>query len=210
MSDDIWFEGPEYFLAAALVAVAVLAGTLYVVQNPAAPWQLEAAYSGVFSAAAGEVSENTTLRLPVEDAAYLNRAYEELNTREGDGVGEQAYCLSLVGNRLSVQQAGTLTASEDKVSFSPANCRLPNGVVGYLHFHPKYGDPVLSGPDTAVDERFNDKRTLLDSDVRLSCVQAGLVPEKDGAEPAALKCYLPPESGYVGDTFPEVPVNVIK
>lgn len=209
MVDDIWFEGPEYLLAVALVGVAVLAGTIYVVQNPASPWQAEAAYSAVFSAAATDVTANTTLMLPVEDAQYLNRQYKELNQKQGDGVGEQGYCVSLVGNRLSVQQAGTLAASEDKVSFTTANCKFPNGVVGLLHFHPPYSEPELSGPETAVDERFNDKRTLVASEFRLSCVMAGLIPDEPGKQPAALQCYLPPESGYVGDTFPAVPVEIV-
>lgn len=208
MADDIWFEGPEYLLAAAVVGVAVLAGGLYIVNNPAAPWQLEAAASSAFSAAGTtQVSANMTLHLPVHDVQYLNRQYKELNRKQHDGVGEQAYCLSLVGNRLSVQQAGTLKASEDKITYTLSNCVKP---VATLHFHPPYGDPVLSGPDTAVNGRFNDKRALLDSSGLLfSCVMAGLIREEPGANPAALKCYLPPESGYIGDTFPEVPVEVV-
>lgn len=207
MADDIWFEGPEYLLAAALVGFAVLGTLVYVQMNPAAPWQFEAAYSSVFSMAdSNEVTANTTLELPVEDAKYLNRAYTDLNVQRGDGVGEQGYCLSLVGNRLSVQQAGTVEASEERVVFRTANCLDPQAI---LHFHPQWSEPVLSGPDTSVDEEFNDKRALLESDFQFSCVMAGPIPEEPGKEPAALQCYLPPESGYIGDTFPAVPVEIV-
>lgn len=207
MPDDIWFEGPEYLLAAALVGVAVLAGTVYIVNNPAAPWQLEAAYGSVFSAAgAAKVTANTTLQLPVEDAQYLNRAYKDLNQVQNDGVGEQAYCLSLVGDRLSVQQAGTIEASESKVKYTLSNCIEP---VASLHYHPPGSEPVLSGPDTAVNEEFNDKRALLDSGLQFSCVQSGVTTTESGQRTAALRCYLPPESGYVGDTFPEIPVEIV-
>ena len=212
MPDDFWLEPAELVWIPILAVFGASILLLYVWANPAAPWQAEAVVSTAFSVAgSGQVTANTTLVLPVEDAAYLNRAYRDLNTRTGDSVGEQGYCIDVVNGRMSVQQAGTLKASESSVTFTTANCFLgsvSDSPKGILHFHPLGSDPELSGPDTSVHPEMNDKSTLLSSGFVFSCVQAGIIPEEPGADPAALKCYMKPASGDIDDVFPEVPVVI--
>lgn len=191
-----------------LVVAGLVAGGsfLYVQQNPAAPWQLEAAVSNLFSTAT-TVNESTTLTLPQEDAEYLNRAYRDLNMREGDRVGEQAYCIDLIENRMSVQQAGTLEAREDRVRFTLDNCLFEPDAVA--HFHPLGSDPVLSGPDTAVNGESNDKDTFLQMEnIQISCVQAGAMTTEPGERTQAFRCYRKPATGDIDDPFPEVPVVI--
>lgn len=205
---DSWRELRFIVVVLALTAFLVFTGTMfYVQQNPGAPWQLEAMYSSTFSLA-GEtpVTAETTLTLPQADAQYLNRVYQELNTRPNDRVGEQGYCLDVVNGRLSVQQAGTIEARESRVVFTTANCLgTPDGTA---HFHPPSSRPVLSGPTTAVHAEFNDKRALLESDQQFSCVQAGLMTTTPGERTRAFRCYVKPSSGQIQEEFPEIRVEV--
>ncbi|QLG61980.1 hypothetical protein [Halorarum salinum] len=197
-------------VALALTATFVFAGAMvYVQQNPGAPWQLEAMYSSAFSLAGDQaITADTPLELPQEDAQYLNRVYRELNTRSGDEVGEQGYCLDVVNGRLSVQQAGTIEAREDRVTYTTANCLFRGSIAGTAHFHPPSSRPVLSGPSTSAHPDFNDKLALLESSHRFSCVQAGLMTTTPGDQTRAFRCYLKPASGEITDEFPEIRVEV--
>lgn len=196
--------------AALLVIAAVVFGAmLYVQANPGAPWQLEAVYSSAFSVADEPVTAEETLELPQSEAEYLNRVYRDLNAGRTERVGEQAYCIDLVDRRMSVQQAGTIEASEHQVRFTTANCLFSSQSRGLLHFHPPQSRPVLSGPDTAVNGDSNDKESFLASSFEVSCVQAGLMTEDVGDRTRALRCYVKPASGDIDDEFPEVPVEIV-
>ncbi|WP_207587113.1 hypothetical protein [Halomontanus rarus] len=179
----------------------VAGGFAYVQSNPGAPWQLEAAYSSVFSVTGeNQLTENTTLRLSQTDASYVNRIYREL-----DGYTETGYCIHLIGDEMRVTKAATLEATESTLKLSTANCYVIDGT---LHTHPPNSRPVLSGPETSVSEVFNDKQSLLVSSYRLSCVQAGLVTTTAGERTQALRCYTVPESDDIGDEFPEISVRI--
>ncbi|MFB6209565.1 MAG: hypothetical protein ABEJ56_05540 [Candidatus Nanohaloarchaea archaeon] len=193
-----------------VAGVAVFAGSMmYVQENPGAPWQFEALYSStVGELSAASTASEDGLVLSQNDAKYLNRIYTELNTGSGDRVGETGFCIDKIGDRISVQKAGTLKSSESSTTFTTANC--VGTVDGTLHFHPPSSEAVLSGPETSVSEQFNDKRSFLESSFELSCVMAAPIQKDKGSSLSNLRCFQKPADANIGSVFPEVEVNVAR
>ena len=186
-----------------MAGVVLFAGGLYwASQDPGAWWQLEALYSNSLDelsvASSGDSEPRDVLYLSQNDAEYLNRVYGELNTDLGDGVGEQGYCIDLVGGRMSVQQAGTIKSDEGSVTFRLSNCY--GQVDGTIHFHP---------PDSVPELSETDEKTLVNSYYEYSCVQASVMSTDIGHRTRALKCYRQPASGGLGSEFSEVAVEIV-
>ena len=146
-------------------------------------------FDGALSVASGSDGDGPydTLYLPVSDADRLNTDYGDLNTAEGDRVGEQGYCLAVgSGGRISkVQQAGTVKADEESVTFTLANCQPIIDVDGTVHFHPS-GNLKLSE---------QDRMTLRNSPYTYSCVQGGLVSTASGTGAGEIMCYRFSDAG---------------
>lgn len=175
-------------------------GMQWAVDDPSVWYTVQSAYmttvGGLSVVGGGSPGDVDQIRISRSTAERLNTVYRDLNTRTGDGVGEQAYCIKLDNGVMRVQQAGTIRADEDSVTYSISNC----GVIdGSLHFHPPDSVPRLS--DT-------DKETLVSSPYPISCVQSGLMSTVPGTTTGQLKCYRKPASGDVDDEFPEIPVIV--
>lgn len=214
MSDrDVWPDNWKEAVAVPLLIGFVLFGTLQLVQsNPALPWTIDNA-GGFLSAASTTSGEVDEYSVPQGEVEYVNRIYRELNTGEGDGVGETGFCVVRNGESLSFVKAGTIEASESSLVFTTANCRamfLTGEIVGTLHFHPPNSRPVLSGPDTAVNPDMNDKKSFLDSSFELSCVQAGLSSTSPGSVLDRLRCFQKPGDGNIDSEFPRVELKVTK
>jgi len=182
-----------------LVSVAVLmlgTGMSWAVNDPGVWFGVQSGlnvFGGALSAVSGSGGggPHDTLYLSASDAERLNNDYADLNTAEGDRVGEQGYCLAVgSGGRISkVQQAGTVKADEDSVTFTLANCQPIIEVDGTAHFHPS-GSLKLSE---------QDRMTLRNSPYTYSCVQGGLVSTAPGTGAGEMKCYRFDDSGDLVD-----------
>jgi len=199
---DAWPDNTREVIFVIVVAGLVfLAAQVVFTEYTGFAWSTISAYQAATHNPANVSGDNLTFS--VSDVQYLNRAYDELNTRTGDRVGETAYCLTQGrGGVVEVTRAGTLEAGEGSVTFTTSNCR--GNVVGTLHFHPPSSRPVLSEPSTG--DNVSDKQSLLESPYRVMCVQSRLVVEEGGVRTENLRCYEQPRSGEVSDVFPEVPV----
>lgn len=112
------------------------------------------------------------LTIAAADAAYMNRIFSERSTEVG-------YCAFLRGDRLQPHLADTISATEDSLEFSTANCPGTSRPRATIHTHPS-GSLGLS---------MADRTTFITKGYRYMCVQTGDISTGPGTPADALACY---------------------
>lgn len=206
MTDDIAPDSAREWTAwmLAFPLVVFIVSSVFFTVFPNVAWNIAATGQHVFSP-----QDNTSeeLHLPVEERDYLNRQYTELNTRRGDNVGETIFCVKRDNDKLSVQKAGVLQASEQSVTFTTQNC--VGDIIGTLHFHPPWSTAELSTPDTSLQHtNASDTQQLLQSPYSISCVQARTIQAGVNETTVNMQCFSDENVSSPSDTFPKVNVVV--
>ena len=137
-----------------------------------------------------ETPSGTVLTIAAEDAAYLDRIFEERSNEIG-------YCGFLKGRQLQPYLADTISATENSLEFSTANCPGSRPPRATIHTHPS-GSLGLS---------MADRTNFIRKGYRYMCVQGGEISTGPGTKANALACYQTEQMG--GERrFSRVPVRI--
>jgi len=192
-----------FFWFLVIPLVSIVASSYLFTYNPNIAWAISDVIDGSSSR---DFARGQALEISRGERDYLNRQYVELNTRLGDGVGENAYCMYLEDDgSISFQMAGTVEADENTVSSTLSNCR--EGIIGLHHFHPQDGRPILSSSYSVGES--NDKQTFLSTEAfDVMCVQSKTIRAGVGETADNMRCYSKRGVEGVDDEFPEIRVRV--
>lgn len=204
--DDVWLERKE-LVWIPVIAVIVAAPIAFAwLNSPALIFQVEATASSIsfdsptgsfFAAteAVGQSKENIGLKIRQKDVKYLNRIYKETTH-------EQVYCGIIQDkNTIRVWKADIVNSSKTTVWYSTSNCPRVFEFSQRARIHTQ---------PYSLDMSETDKKTHRQGDFKYSCIQNGLMTEKDGEELESFVCYEKVGEKGTEDEFERIPVEVRK
>lgn len=186
---DVWPDNRKEWVAWLVFVAVILSLVTLSITDPYYLQELSIpGSSSGFEASGSYESGAEPLYLSPADAFYMSRIFEERDHEIG-------YCAIVDGRHLEPHLADTVSASDESLQFSTANC--PSEPPGTIHTHPN-GNLGLS---------LQDRSNALARGQEFTCIQAGRITADPLQQVETVACYDPVATGD-GYNWTRIPVVV--